>query len=177
MKKSVSDVKEKFMKLFQTNAYNSIFKDWKPEKVSDAFNDKNIESGKNLSIEQYLEKIKPFLCNMIDELKKSGEWKTMKFNFMLSKNNDDKQVMYSKNDSIEFMIGSKTDEIINELSESLLIRHQLSLEESMKGSDNVFDSINGMCYKCNKRNLNHSGLYINFPDWVNKQKSNYNLKK
>ena len=45
------------------------------------------------------------------------------------------------------MIGSKTDEIINKLSESLLIRHQQSLEESMKSNDNVFDSINGMYYK------------------------------
>lgn len=70
MKKSISDVKEKTMKLSQTSAYNSIFKDWKPEKVNDAFNDKYIESGKNLSIEQYREKIKPYLCNMMDELKK-----------------------------------------------------------------------------------------------------------
>lgn len=101
----------------------------------------------------------------------------MKFNFMLSKNNDDKQVMHSKNDSIEFMIGSKTDEIINELSEPLLIRYQLSLEESVKGSDNIFDSINGMYYKCNKINLNRIGLYINSPVWVNKEKSNYELKK
>ena len=56
------------------------------------------ESGKKLSIEQYLEKIKPYLCNMIDELKRSGELKThftMKVNFMLSKDNDDKQLMHS----------------------------------------------------------------------------------
>ena len=83
---SVSDVKEKIMKVFQIRAYNSIFKDWKPKKKNyDAFNDKYIESGKNLSIEKYLEEIKPYLCNMIDELKKSGKWKMMKFNFMLSK--------------------------------------------------------------------------------------------
>ena len=75
------------------------------------------------------------------------------------------------------MIGSKTDEIINKLSESLLIRHQQSLEESMKSNDNVFDSINGMYYKWYKINLNRSGLYINSPDWVNKQRSNYKLKK
>ena len=62
------------------------------------------------------------------------------------------------------MIGSKTDEIINKLSESLLIRHQQSLEESMKSNDNVFDSINGMYYKWYKINLNRSGLYINSPD-------------
>ena len=138
------------------------------------------ESGKKLSIEQYLEKIKPYLCNMIDELKRSGELKThftMKVNFMLSKDNDDKQLMHSQSDSVEFMIGSKTDEIINELSESLLTRYQLGLEKSVKGSDSVFDSINRMHYKCNKISLNRDGLYVNSPDWIKKSKSNYKLKK
>ena len=117
---------------------------------------------------------------MIDKLTKLSKWETyltMKFNFMLSKYNEDKQLMHSKSDGIEFMTGSKTDEIINELSESLLIKYRLGLEESMKGSDNVFDSINGMYYKCNKISLNCGGLYTNSPDWIKKQKSNYKLKK
>ena len=117
---------------------------------------------------------------MIDKFKKFSKWKTyltMKFNFMLSKYNDDKQLMHSKSDGIEFMTSSKTDEIINELSESLFTKYQLGLEESMKGSDNVFDSISGMHYKCNKISLNCGGLYINSPDWIKKQKSNYKLKK
>ena len=52
------------------------------------------EGSEKLSIEQYFEKIKPYLDNMIDKLIKSGEWKinlTTKINFLSSKDNDDKQ--------------------------------------------------------------------------------------
>ena len=37
--------------------------------------------------------------------------------------------MHSNSNNIEIMIGNKTDEIINELSESLFTRYQLGLEE------------------------------------------------
>ena len=37
--------------------------------------------------------------------------------------------MHSNSNNIEIMIGNETDEIINELSESLFTRYQLSLEE------------------------------------------------
>ena len=40
--------------------------------------------------------------------------------------------MHSKFDNIEIMIGSETDEIIEELFKSLLHRYQEGLEESMK---------------------------------------------
>ena len=42
--------------------------------------------------------------------------------------------MHSKSDNIEIMMGSQTDEIIEELFESLLQRYQEVLEESMKES-------------------------------------------
>ena len=85
------------------------------------FNEKHIEYKKrdeNILIEQYFEKIKPYLGVMIDELKKSGEWKihlTMKVNFMPSKDNEDKQLVHSKSNNIVIMVGNKIDEIINEL--------------------------------------------------------------
>ena len=41
-------------------------------------------------------------------------------------------MIYYRNDNIEIMIGSETDEIIEELFESLLQRYQERLEESMK---------------------------------------------
>lgn len=72
---------------------------------------------------------------------------------MSSRDDDDKQLMHSKRDNIEIMIVNKTDGIINELFESFLTRYQLGLERSMKGSDFVFDSIDGMHYKCNKISL------------------------
>ena len=39
------------------------------------------------------------------------------------------------------MTGSKTDDIIEELRESLLQKRQEGLKESMRGSEFVFDSV------------------------------------
>ena len=35
----------------------------------------NVDKNKTLSIEEYLNEIKPFLSNMINDLKTQGEWK------------------------------------------------------------------------------------------------------
>ena len=56
-------------------------------------------------------------------------------------------------DIIEIMKGSETDEIIKELFESLWQRYQAGLEESMKGSEFIFDSVDLLCYKLNKISL------------------------
>ena len=47
-----------------------------------------------------------------------------------------------KSDTIEIMMGSKIDKIIEEIFESLLQRCQKGLEESMKVSEVIFDSVN-----------------------------------
>ena len=46
-----------------------------------------------------------------------------------------------KSDTIEIMMGSKIDKIIVEIFESLLQRYQKGLEESMKVSEVIFDSV------------------------------------
>ena len=57
--------------------------------------------------------------------------------------------MHSKSDNVEIMIGSETNEIIEELFESLLQRYQDGLEESMKGSEFIFDSVDVLYYDLN----------------------------
>ena len=85
---------------------------------------------------------------------------TMKINFKSSKGSGKSQHMHSKNDEIEIMIGNNSNEIVNELFSSLLIRYQMVLETSMKGSDFVFDIIDGIYCKCHRKSLNHGKLYI-----------------
>ena len=56
----------------------------------------------------------------------SNEWQiklTMNDYFMSSQDNDDKQLIYSKSDHIEIMIGDETDRIINDLFQSRLSRY------------------------------------------------------
>ena len=90
----------------------------------------------------------------------------MTVNFVSSKDDSDKiRTMHTKSDNIEIMMGSKTNEITEELFKSLLQRHQEGLEESMKGSELVFGSAVLLEYKLNKISVNRGGSYIDSPEW------------
>ena len=74
------------------------------------------------------------------------------------------------------MIGNETDGIIRELFESLLQRYQEGLEESMRRSEFVFDSVDVLCYKLHRISLNRSGSYIDSPKWLKNKKATINPK-
>ena len=84
---------------------------------------------------------------MIDSKKESGEWKIqliMKINFISSRNFIEGRDMYSKSDNFEIMMGATTNEIIRNLFNSLLQRYQGHLQESMRGSEFVFDYVESL---------------------------------
>ena len=58
--------------------------------------------------------------------------------------------MHTKSDNIAVMMGSETDELIEELFKSFLERCQEELEESMKGSKFIFDNADALSYDLNK---------------------------
>ena len=68
---------------------------------------------KTLSIEEYLKKIRPYIKDIINNLKKSDSCKTqltIAINFISSKDdNDETQVMHSKSDDIEIMVNDEAD--------------------------------------------------------------------
>ena len=74
----------------------------------------------------------------------------MSINFISSKDSDETRNMHTKSDNIEIMIGSETDDIIDEFFESLLQKYQEGLEESMKGSEFIFDSVDLLYYHLQK---------------------------
>ena len=62
--------------------------------------------------------------------------------FISSKDDNDKEcLMHLKSDNIENMINDDADEVIEELFKSLQNRYQNNLENSMKGSEFVFDNV------------------------------------
>ena len=61
--------------------------------------------------------------------------------------------MYRKSDNVDILMGSETDEIIEENSESLLQNCQQDLEESMKGSEFPIDSVDLLYYHLQKTSL------------------------
>ena len=82
--------------------------------------------------------------------------------------------MYSKSYEIEIMINDKVDDIIEELSQSLLSRHQIGLEKSVKGGDIIFECVHLLQYKCRKINYKFGGSHIDSSDWIKSQKATIN---
>ena len=73
-----------------------------------------IETNRNktLSIEEYLNNIRSYLKDVINDLNKSDTWKTQltkAINCISSKDSDEERVMHSKKYSIEIMINDKSD--------------------------------------------------------------------
>ena len=126
----------------------------------------NGDKNKTLSIKEYLDEIKPYLRDVIKNLKKSDTWKIqlkIGINFISSNDTDEEQAMHSESNNIELMIYDNADEATQEIFESLLSRYQAGLEESKKRSDFVFVVLQ-MSYK----NLKRGGLYIDSPGCIKK---------
>ena len=110
---------------------------------------------------------------MIDDKRRIGEWKTqllMKINFISSKNSSETRDIHSKSDNVEIMMGVDTNEIIKKIFNSLLQRYQKKLEESMRGSDIVFDYVESLNYIFHKIDMKRSGSYIETPDWIKRKR-------
>ena len=122
------------------NLFDEINKDYyKPVNTKGAFNGNYVEfesrgdKDKNLSPQEYLDIIRPYLRDMKNNRKAPlegsldndlhGEWKiqlTMQIDFVSSLDSIEIRTMDSKNKNIEILMGSKTDDIINEAFESFL---------------------------------------------------------
>ena len=71
-----------------------------------------------MSSEKYLDIIRPYLSDMINDHKTQSEWKiqlTMQISFISSKDSEETRTMHTEKRNIEIMMGSETDEIIEEL--------------------------------------------------------------
>ena len=120
-----------------------------------------------MSPEEYLDIIRSYLGDMINDHKIQSEWKiqlTMPINFISSKDSDETCTMHTESDNIKIIIGSETNDIIEELRESLSQNYQKGLEKSMRGSEFVRDSIDLLCYHLQKIGLKRGESYIDSPE-------------
>ena len=75
----------------------------------------NVGRNKTLSVEEYLNKTRPYLKDIINNLGKCDTWKiqlTIAINIIYSIDNDEECVIHSKSDDIEIMINDKANEVI-----------------------------------------------------------------
>ena len=83
----------------------------------------NGDKDKTLSIKDYLDEIKAYLSDIINDHKIQDEWKihlTIAINIFISKNSEETRTMYSKSNNIEVIMGIKTDKVIQDLFGSFL---------------------------------------------------------
>ena len=162
------------------NSFNkSIDEDYYKPSSSNGFDNKNNyieyeskgDKDKILLPEEYFNLIRSYLSHMINDHKTQevlkvhsgnkvidyettlGERKiqlTMSINFISS---DKTCNMRTNSDNIEIMMGDETDEIIEEFFKPHLQRYQEGLEESVKGSEFIFVSVNSLYYHFQKKQV------------------------
>ena len=107
--------------MFNGNLFDEIDKDYyKPTKTKTASKGNYIEyeskegKDKNLSPKEYLDMIRPYLSDMINDHKTRREWEiqlTIQINFISSKDSEETRTMHTNSHNIEIMMGNETDEI------------------------------------------------------------------
>ena len=111
--------------------------DYKPVLIRAGFNNNYLEYGSDgnnsLSFMEYLNLIKPYLEDLINDKKDKGEWKlqlTAQISFVsLKAGSDETRLMHTRSVTMEFMSGSETGEIIESLYRSLLQNYLDNLQE------------------------------------------------
>ena len=84
--------------------------------------------------------------------------------------------MFTRSTPEEFMIGSETEEVVENLIMSILQKYQDNLENKMKGSDFIFNGINYLYYDLSRITISKGGSYIESPKWLKDKKSTINQK-
>ena len=100
----------------------------------------------------------------------------MPINFIYSKNCRETCTTHTESENIEIMIGSETDDIIDELFKSLFQRYQEGLEESLRENEFIFDSVDLLYYNLQKISLKRGGLYVDSPKQLKNKKAIINPK-
>ena len=105
----------------------------------------NSDGNKALSVQEYLNKIRPYLIGIINNLKKSDTWKiqqTIVINFISSIGNNKKHVLHRKSDTIEIMV--KQMKSMKELLDSF--KNRYNNLESVKSSNFAFGYVHLLYY-------------------------------
>ena len=100
----------------------------------------------------------------------------MQINFICSKDSNGTRNMHTKSDNIKVVIGSETNYIIEKLRKSLLQNYQKGLEESIRGSEFVRDSIDLFYYHLQKICFKSGESYIDSLKWLKNKKARINPK-
>ena len=147
----------------------------------------------NLSPAEYLNMIRPYLRDLINEhnpidepIDESNddtdreEWKiqlTMQNSYISTKSFEDARTIYTKSEALEIFIGSDTNDVIDRRFNMLLQRFHRAKETSNKrGSEFIPDSVELLYYHFQRIDIRRAESYIMSPDWIASKKATINPK-
>ena len=158
---------------------------YKPIFVKSSFNgnykyyESRGDKEKRLSVKQYLNKITPYLYDLINDHRIARRvWKiqiSMRVNFISSKDTGETRTIYVWSDNLSIMRGDDTDNIIREIFRSFLRNYQEELK-IIKGSDFVFESVELMNCKLQRVRLRRGGSYVKSPELLLHKEATINPK-
>ena len=135
----------------------------------------NGDRNKTLSAEEYFNKIRSWVKDIINNLQNYNNRKielTIATNFISSKDNDEELIIHSKRDNIKIKINDKAHEVIEIFFGSFFNRYQIGFEISMRISDFIFDCVHLLHCKCHRNVFWTRWTIYRFP-WLDKKlKSN-----
>ena len=141
------------------------------------------DKNKNLSIEQYLDMIKPYLTDLINENNaiktSSNEWKiqiNMHMSFVFSNDTGEYRTVFVWSDNEEIKLGNETDDIVERLINSFLNNYQKEELILRNRSNFVFESVGLLSYHIHKTSLKRGNSDIKSPEWVASKKVIINPK-
>ena len=154
---------------------------YEPRKIKGAFEgnyveyESNGDTGEISSIEGYLNKIRPYLRDIIEEHKyglKIQLAAEITFSSVGEKDSEKFYPMYMHSDHLKVYIGFETSEVVNKLFKSFLDEYQYVLKTKMKKSSLTYDCVRAFYYKLHKISINRSaGSHINSPERLKNKKT------
>ena len=131
-------------------------------------------------LKEYLDKIKPYLSDIIIDLQNSDTWKvlsTIAINFIFLRDAEEEHVMHWKSDNIKFTPCNNINEFVDKLFVTFF-SYQGNLETSIRGIDFIFWSSSGFVLKWHRVHFRRGESFTEYLDWIKKTKKvTINLKK
>ena len=132
---------------------------------------------RNMYINEYLEKIKPYLVSLINKKKTSNQKLQLDIAInLILLTKSDRITFYVKSKNIECYPSDNSEDILNQLIDSLLEYFNDKLMICRTDSGYVFESIEGFSIHFHKIDLKRGSSYIPAPDWLESKKATINPK-
>ena len=129
------------------------------------------DKDKKLSIEQYIDMVRPYLSDLINKNKaietSSNEWKIqidMHINFVPLNATGEIRTVFVRSDNEEIRLGNETDDTVKQIIISFLNNYQTEELILRNGSNFAFESVGLLSYHIHKTSLKRGNSYINSPE-------------